>query len=137
MNLLSNFLKITSAFYFFSVALKGDFQVARYVARLLSAHSQDVNLVGSDFLFATEVDHWVGFASNALQSHKTFDSSMNELNSALSLRTFLVEDSVSLADIAVWATLRSTLDFYFSRFLCFKQGFQFFRVNEVANIIRQ
>lgn len=92
------------------MTIKGDFQVARYMARLLSSQSEDLNLVGTNFLFATEVDHWVSFAANFMQNPKSFDTYLNELNSALSLRTFLVEDAVSFADIVVWTALRSKQD---------------------------
>jgi len=88
------------------VVLSGDLQVARHLARLVSAQNK-TNLVGNDWVARTEVDHWISFAAKGSQQSR--DSSLKDLNSALTHRTFLVGNSVSFADIAVWASLRSML----------------------------
>uniref|UniRef100_H2Z6K1 Uncharacterized protein n=1 Tax=Ciona savignyi TaxID=51511 RepID=H2Z6K1_CIOSA len=92
------------------IKLSGDIQVARYVARLAASENKNaISLVGSCPVSATEVDHWVGYAaSGALQRQNDgeFVDALKSLDSALSLRTFLVGNNVSLADIVVWAVLR-------------------------------
>uniref|UniRef100_F6T8P3 Bifunctional glutamate/proline--tRNA ligase n=1 Tax=Ciona intestinalis TaxID=7719 RepID=F6T8P3_CIOIN len=70
-----------------------------------------VLLVGSCAVSATEVDHWVGFAaSGALQRQNDgeFIDALSSLDSALSLRTFLVGSQISFADMVVWAVLRES-----------------------------
>ena len=96
--------KINLHLLFCSVALTGDLQVSRHVARLISAQNK-LDLVGKDWVARTEVDHWVSFAAKG--SPQSRDSSLKDLNSALTHRTFLVGNSVTFADIAVWASLRS------------------------------
>nr|XP_002126649.2 LOW QUALITY PROTEIN: bifunctional glutamate/proline--tRNA ligase [Ciona intestinalis] len=92
------------------IKLSGDLQVARYVARLAASKNENmVLLVGSCAVSATEVDHWVGFAaSGALQRQNDgeFIDALSSLDSALSLRTFLVGSQISFADMVVWAVLR-------------------------------
>lgn len=46
------------------------------------------------------------FSATKLSSCDSFTSAINELNHCLSLRTYLVGNSLSLADLCVWATLK-------------------------------
>ena len=101
----------------------GDIQVARCLARLISgSNNTNISLTGKDWLSATEVDHWVTFASNRLQKDKDWNSSLKSINSTLRQVTYLVGNTVTLADIAVWGALRSKpFDFiaYFTdMFIC-------------------
>ncbi|XP_060034442.1 bifunctional glutamate/proline--tRNA ligase isoform X2 [Erinaceus europaeus] len=74
----------------------------RYLARVATT----VGLYGSNQMEHTEIDHWLEFSATKLSSHSLFTSAINELNLCLSLRTYLVGNSLSLADLCVWATLK-------------------------------
>lgn len=72
--------------------------------------------------FFSQIDHWLEFSATKLSSSDLFTSAVKELNHCLSLRTYLVGNSLSLADLCVWATLKgiskssfriSTLTFIF------------------------
>lgn len=72
------------------------------MARYLSRVSQI--LYGSSAIQATEVDHWLSFSSN-LKDPKTYFPFADKINKALELRTYLVGDSLSIADFAILTTL--------------------------------
>uniref|UniRef100_A0A4W2H8X3 Bifunctional glutamate/proline--tRNA ligase n=1 Tax=Bos indicus x Bos taurus TaxID=30522 RepID=A0A4W2H8X3_BOBOX len=76
--------------------------ILRYLARIATA----AGLYGSNLLEHTEIDHWLEFSATKLSSCDLFTSAVNELNHCLSLRTYLVGNSLSLADLCVWATLK-------------------------------
>uniref|UniRef100_A0A670I0J8 Bifunctional glutamate/proline--tRNA ligase n=1 Tax=Podarcis muralis TaxID=64176 RepID=A0A670I0J8_PODMU len=76
--------------------------IARYLARIATS----AGLYGSNLLEHTEVDHWMEFSTTKLSSSTSFASAVQELNNCLSLRTYLVGNSLSLADFSVWATLK-------------------------------
>ncbi|XP_040841631.1 bifunctional glutamate/proline--tRNA ligase isoform X2 [Ochotona curzoniae] len=78
--------------------------ILRYMARVANR----VGLYGSNLLEHTEVDHWLEFSATKLSSCDKFTSAVNELNHCLSLRTYLVGNSLSLADLCVWATLKGS-----------------------------
>ena len=96
---------------FFRRTLRGDLQVAYHVARLLSSHSKNVNLLGNNHQQVEAIDHWVRFAINDLSNPNKFNSSMEELDSALNSQNFLVQDKLTYADIAAWAELKSMFRF--------------------------
>ncbi|MGH0156415.1 UNVERIFIED_CONTAM: hypothetical protein FKN15_052242 [Acipenser sinensis] len=52
------------------------------------------------------VDHWLEFSAKRLSVPAQLDSAVRELDSALSLRTFLVGNSLTLADFCAWAALK-------------------------------
>uniref|UniRef100_A0A803Y886 Bifunctional glutamate/proline--tRNA ligase n=1 Tax=Meleagris gallopavo TaxID=9103 RepID=A0A803Y886_MELGA len=52
------------------------------------------------------VDHWLEFSATKLSTASQFLSAVQELNHCLSLRTYLVGNSLSLADVCVWAVLK-------------------------------
>lgn len=79
--------------------------ILRYLARIATA----AGLYGSNLLEHTEIDHWLEFSATKLSSCDLFTSAVNELNHCLSLRTYLVGNSLSLADLCVWATLKEML----------------------------
>ncbi|XP_039913332.1 bifunctional glutamate/proline--tRNA ligase isoform X6 [Hirundo rustica] len=76
--------------------------IARYLARVAAS----AGLYGSNLLEHTEVDHWLEFSATKLSTASQFPSAIQELNHCLSLRTYLVGNSLSLADLCVWAVLK-------------------------------
>ncbi|KFQ41391.1 Bifunctional glutamate/proline--tRNA ligase, partial [Nestor notabilis] len=76
--------------------------IARYLARVAGS----AGLYGSNLLEHTEIDHWLEFSATKLADAKQFLSAAQELNHCLSLRTYLVGNSLSLADLCVWAVLK-------------------------------
>ena len=93
-----------SIFVVVSAALVGNTQVARGLARLL-CNKNGLNLLGKSLVSKSEVDRWITFASVDLKND--YNSALKFLDSALKQRTFLVDNAISLADIAVWSALRS------------------------------
>lgn len=57
-------------------------------------------------IFCSQIDHWLEFSATKLSSCDRLTSAINELNHCLSLRTYLVGNSLTLADLCVWATLK-------------------------------
>ncbi|XP_075003202.1 bifunctional glutamate/proline--tRNA ligase isoform X2 [Calonectris borealis] len=76
--------------------------IARYLARVAGS----AGLYGSNLLEHTEIDHWLEFSTTKLSTASQFLSAVQELNHCLSLRTYLVGNSLSLADLCVWAVLK-------------------------------
>ncbi|XP_064914584.1 bifunctional glutamate/proline--tRNA ligase isoform X14 [Columba livia] len=76
--------------------------IARYLARVAGS----AGLYGSNLLEHTEIDHWLEFSATKLSTTSQFLSAVQELNHCLSLRTYLVGNSLSLADLCVWAVLK-------------------------------
>ncbi|KAM7050064.1 bifunctional glutamate/proline--tRNA ligase isoform 2-T2 [Molossus nigricans] len=78
--------------------------ILRYLARVATT----AGLYGSNLMEHTEIDHWLEFSATKLSSCNSFTSAINELSHCLSLRTYLVGNSLSLADLCVWATLKES-----------------------------
>nr|XP_060610231.1 bifunctional glutamate/proline--tRNA ligase isoform X6 [Anolis sagrei ordinatus] len=78
--------------------------IARYLARIATS----AGLYGSNLLEHTEIDHWLEFSTTRLSAPDDFALAVQDLNNALSLRTYLVGDCLSLADFSVWATLKGS-----------------------------
>ncbi|XP_048665303.1 bifunctional glutamate/proline--tRNA ligase isoform X3 [Marmota marmota marmota] len=76
--------------------------ILRYLARVATT----AGLYGTNLMEHTEVDHWLEFSTTKLSSCNLFASAISELNHCLSLRTYLVGNSMTLADLCVWATLK-------------------------------
>ncbi|XP_040467430.1 bifunctional glutamate/proline--tRNA ligase isoform X4 [Falco naumanni] len=76
--------------------------IARYLARAAGS----AGLYGLNLLEHTEIDHWLEFSATKLSTDSQFLSAVQELNHCLSLRTYLVGNSLSLADLCVWAVLK-------------------------------
>ncbi|XP_059690045.1 bifunctional glutamate/proline--tRNA ligase [Gavia stellata] len=76
--------------------------IARYLARVAGS----AGLYGSNLLEHTEIDHWLEFSATRLSTASQFLSAVQDLNHCLSLRTYLVGNSLSLADLCVWAVLK-------------------------------
>ncbi|XP_061481150.1 bifunctional glutamate/proline--tRNA ligase isoform X3 [Rhineura floridana] len=77
--------------------------IARYLGRIATS----AGLYGSNLLEHTEIDHWMEFSTTKLSAPTSFALAVQELNNSLSLRTYLVGNSLSLADFTVWATLKA------------------------------
>ncbi|KAM3930026.1 bifunctional glutamate/proline--tRNA ligase isoform 2-T2 [Leptodactylus fuscus] len=75
--------------------------IIRYLARL----APQAGLLGSNLMEQTEINHWVEFSQTRLLDKSTFSAALQELNHSLSLRTYLVGDALTLADICVFSTL--------------------------------
>ncbi|XP_026513473.1 bifunctional glutamate/proline--tRNA ligase isoform X2 [Terrapene carolina triunguis] len=78
--------------------------IVRYLARVATS----AGLYGSNLLEHTEIDHWLEFSATKLSTGAQFGSALLELNHCLSLRTYLVGNSLSLADLCVWAVLKGS-----------------------------
>ncbi|XP_009898375.2 bifunctional glutamate/proline--tRNA ligase [Dryobates pubescens] len=78
--------------------------IARYLARVAGS----AGLYGLNLLEHTEIDHWLEFSATKLSTASQFLSAVQELNHCLSLRTYLVGNSLSLADLCVWAVLKDS-----------------------------
>ncbi|XP_005409334.1 PREDICTED: bifunctional glutamate/proline--tRNA ligase [Chinchilla lanigera] len=76
--------------------------ILRYLARVATT----AGLYGANLMEHAEIDHWLEFSATKLSSCDLFTSAINDLNHCLSLRTFLVGNSLTLADFCVWATLK-------------------------------
>jgi len=57
-------------------------------------------------VWCVQVDHWLEFSARRLCDQSGVSAALGELDKALSLRTFLVGQSVTLADLSVWAALK-------------------------------
>ncbi|XP_069810307.1 bifunctional glutamate/proline--tRNA ligase isoform X2 [Dendropsophus ebraccatus] len=75
--------------------------IIRYLARL----APEAGLLGSNLMEQTEISHWVEFSQTRLLNKSTFSAALQELNHSLSLRTYLVGDALTLADISIFSTL--------------------------------
>ncbi|XP_066451182.1 bifunctional glutamate/proline--tRNA ligase isoform X2 [Eleutherodactylus coqui] len=75
--------------------------IIRYLARI----APEAGLLGSNLMEQTEISHWVEFSQTRLLDKSTFSAALQELNHSLSLRTYLVGDALTLADISVFSTL--------------------------------
>ncbi|MCJ8736924.1 hypothetical protein PDJAM_G00017910 [Pangasius djambal] len=78
--------------------------ITRYLARV----APSLGLYGSNMLEQTEVDHWLEFSARRLSGQPDLAQALAELDAALSLRTFLVGHTVTLADLCVWAALKGS-----------------------------
>ncbi|KAM4861247.1 bifunctional glutamate/proline--tRNA ligase [Thomomys bottae] len=78
--------------------------ILRYLARVATT----AGLYGTNLMEHTEIDHWLEFSTTKLSSCHLFTSAINELNHCLSLRTYLVGNSLTLADLCVWAVLKGS-----------------------------
>ncbi|XP_017281365.1 bifunctional glutamate/proline--tRNA ligase isoform X2 [Kryptolebias marmoratus] len=77
--------------------------ICRYLARVAPA----LGLYGTNMMEQTEVDHWLEFSARRLCDQPDLTGALGDLDRALSLRTFLVGHGVTLADLSVWASLKS------------------------------
>ncbi|XP_053488501.1 bifunctional glutamate/proline--tRNA ligase [Ictalurus furcatus] len=78
--------------------------ITRYLARV----APSLGLYGSNMLEQTEVDHWLEFSARRLNGQPDLAPALAQLDAALSLRTFLVGHTLTLADLCVWAALKGS-----------------------------
>ncbi|XP_035290073.1 bifunctional glutamate/proline--tRNA ligase isoform X3 [Anguilla anguilla] len=78
--------------------------ISRYLARV----APSLGLYGSNLMEQTEVDHWLEFSARRICGQSNLTSALEDLDKALSLRTFLVGHSLTLADLCVWAVLKGS-----------------------------
>lgn len=78
--------------------------MSRHIARLTKSES---SFYGNSILDAGEIDHWITFTTSELVGCGSTRDALQRLDVALSLRTFLVGETITLADFAVWGALRS------------------------------
>ncbi|XP_053315637.1 bifunctional glutamate/proline--tRNA ligase [Spea bombifrons] len=78
--------------------------IIRYLARVVP----DAGLFGSNLMEQTEINHWIEFSRTKLQEKSSYQTGLQELNHSLSLRTYLVGDVVTLADISVFSALEAS-----------------------------
>ncbi|KAK9543049.1 hypothetical protein VZT92_000861 [Zoarces viviparus] len=76
--------------------------ISRYLARVAPA----LGLYGANMMEQTEVDHWLEFSARCLCGPTALSEALGGLDKALSLRTFLVGHTLTLADLSVWAALK-------------------------------
>ncbi|XP_016020562.2 bifunctional glutamate/proline--tRNA ligase isoform X2 [Rousettus aegyptiacus] len=76
--------------------------ILRYLARVAAT----AGLYGANLMEHAEIDHWLEFSATKLNSCDLFAAAIHELSHCLSLRTYLVGNSLSLADVCVWAALK-------------------------------
>ena len=86
------------------VILRTCSSIARYLAR--TGGSDLLALYGGDNLEAnTEIDHWLTFSLGPLGCHGEFKNALDYLDDVLGPITFLVGDSITIADYVVFGTL--------------------------------
>ncbi|XP_012277238.1 bifunctional glutamate/proline--tRNA ligase [Orussus abietinus] len=75
--------------------------INRYFARVA-----DINLYGgNDARERTEVDHWLSYAIGPLECHRSIKDSLDYLERALMMKTWLASKKFTIADIAVFSAL--------------------------------
>nr|XP_033793348.1 bifunctional glutamate/proline--tRNA ligase isoform X2 [Geotrypetes seraphini] len=91
-----NILKVSDSVVFTDV-----YAIVRYLART----AESTRLYGSNLMEHTEIDHWLEFGATRLSKASSYRTSIEELNHCLSLRTYLVGNILSLADLCIWAVI--------------------------------
>ena len=101
------------------VILRTCSSIARYLARTGGADL--LALYGGDNLEAnTEIDHWLTFSLGPLGCHGEFKTALDYLDDVLGPITFLVGDSITIADYVVFGTLFASGFWQVSIFDCSK-----------------
>ncbi|XP_064604056.1 bifunctional glutamate/proline--tRNA ligase-like [Liolophura sinensis] len=88
-----------------SVSFTSTASICRYLARL--APGTDLYR-GSNILQRTEIDHWLDFSAGQLSCVGDFSTALGYLDRLLAPVTYLVGDSLSIADFVVWETLQAS-----------------------------
>ena len=89
--------------------ITGAHAVARHLCRLAwKAESATPLLYGITNLEKAEIDHWLEFSLSSLSQQQGADvsNSLDRLEAVLGPRTYLVGYDLSLADLAVYSSLR-------------------------------
>jgi len=83
--------------------------IARCIARQVSSSG----LYGQDILSQTEVDHWLSFCLGPLSCESEFQNGISYLDQVLKPVTFLVGNSVTIADYCVFGSLNRNAHWLF------------------------
>ncbi|CAH0391735.1 unnamed protein product [Bemisia tabaci] len=84
-----------------NVKFTTDVSICRYLAKF----NQDFKLFGESDIVGLEVDQWLTFSIGPLKCNVEFPSAISYLNQVLAIRTYLVDNKLTVADICVWAAL--------------------------------
>lgn len=84
--------------------IEGEVNIARYIARLLNFNYE------TDAILSTQIDEWLEIAHSSIihGGNKERQSALKSLNCHLGKATYLVGNSVTLADIVLWSSLVQT-----------------------------
>ncbi|KAK5671642.1 glutamate--tRNA ligase [Batrachochytrium dendrobatidis] len=83
------------------------------VCRSLAALHSTCGLYGSSAAVSSQIDYWLDFSQDNLfvTDFKKLASSFDVLNNHLTLRSFIIGCSATIADLAVWGALKSNAIF--------------------------
>ena len=86
-------------------SIQGEVNILRYLSRLLTPAYD-----ASDIVMVTSIDSFLDLASSTILNGNSKEkaAAVRTLNASLGKRTWLVSDSPTLADVAVWSTLHQT-----------------------------
>ncbi|CAO3617876.1 unnamed protein product [Mucor fragilis] len=95
-----------------SVSYNGEtYETTNAIARLLARLNPEAGLYNpQDPISSTLIDQWLDFAETKLATSdfKSLDATYKELNKHLTLRSYIVGYQVTIADLVIWGTLRSS-----------------------------
>ncbi|EPB85312.1 glutamyl-tRNA synthetase [Mucor circinelloides 1006PhL] len=95
-----------------SVSYNGEtYETTNAIARLLARLNPEAGLYNpQDPISSTLIDQWLDFAETKLATSefKSLDATYKELNKYLTLRSYIVGYQVTIADLVIWGTLRSS-----------------------------
>ena len=77
-------------------------------------------------VYLLQVDHWLNFANGQLSSSTEYKAAVTSLDSVLRPVTFLVGQSWTVADFAVWEALHCKSDMHHDNFLWLLYKYFFF-----------
>eukprot|EP00877_Chromochloris_zofingiensis_P010541 jgi/Chrzof1/5740/Cz16g14040.t1_GTS2[v5.2] len=86
--------------------LAGTSLILKYIARQAAAEGKSSSLYGQDALAACQVDQWLDVTAQVV-SGLGFEPMCVSINNYLSLRTFLVGYTFTVADVALWGQLQA------------------------------
>ncbi|XP_061172906.1 bifunctional glutamate/proline--tRNA ligase-like [Saccostrea echinata] len=87
--------------------LNNNFTICRFLANKF----HEFGLYGNTILEASEIDHWMTFAAGSLSCVAKFSTALNFLDKSLEPVTYLVGQSLTLADFAIWEVLQNSSKF--------------------------
>ncbi|CAH1794306.1 unnamed protein product [Owenia fusiformis] len=76
--------------------------ICRYLGRMASGSK----LYGSSAIERTEIDHWLDFSCGYVSCSTQFNNALSHLDKVLGPITYLVADTLTIADFAIWEALR-------------------------------
>ncbi|XP_059171364.1 bifunctional glutamate/proline--tRNA ligase-like [Physella acuta] len=95
----ANCLKVNN-----DVVFANSSSILRYLGRAFPTSG----LYGTDSLQKTEIDHWLSFAYGRLACTTNYKNAVADLDKMLRPSTYIVGESLSLADLAIWEVLHSS-----------------------------